>query len=70
MTPEIVTAMNQMRDALVEIRVIRADAPNRVKDAFALGMRKEEIHQLSGVARTTIDRWLGHRNRYEGGHDG
>lgn len=65
MTPQSATetmqVMNQARDALVEILVVRADAPNRVRAAYRLGIRKEEIHRLSGLARSTIDRYLEHQ---------
>jgi hypothetical protein len=29
-----------------------------VREAFAAGLTKQQIHQFSGVARTTIDRIL------------
>lgn len=64
MTPDdAIAVVKQARDSLAEIAVIRADTDNRIRTAYRLGIRKTEIAQLSGLARSTIDRILGHEKR-------
>lgn len=62
MTPEQATdAVDAARLALTEVAVINATARDRVQVAYRLGINKTEIHRLSGLARATIDRYLGHQ---------
>lgn len=62
MTPDIAEeVVKQARDRLTEIASIKADIRNRVQVAYRLGIQKAEIARLSGLARTTIDRYLGHQ---------
>ena len=62
MTPERAAEVSgHARRALAEIKTVRADTLNRVKIAYHLGISKTEISELSGLARSTIDHYLGHQ---------
>ena len=66
MTPESATdVVNEAREALAELKGARAkldtEYDNRVRVAFRLGICKAEIHELSGISRSAIDRILGHQ---------
>ena len=47
---------DRLRQELIEWAATHADRANLVRAARAAGLTKQEIHQLTGIARTTINR--------------
>lgn len=52
------TDINMHRERLVTFSKIKSSRDRLVVDAFAAGIRKWDIHALSGVSLATIDRIL------------
>lgn len=62
MTPEQAdSAVIEARTNLAEYKMIHARMPDRVRVAYRLGIPKTEIAKLSGLSRSTVDRYLGHQ---------
>ena len=53
------TPQSWCRARLLEYRRTIESRDQRIRAAYELGLRKSEIFELSGVARSTIDRILG-----------
>ena len=46
----------KLEQELTEWAAAQADRDNLVRAALAAGFTKQRVHQLTGIARTTIDR--------------
>jgi len=57
-TQLIVTTGGKLIQAAAGWRTAQDDLHDHVVSAYKAGMTKTRIHELSGVARTTIDRWI------------
>lgn len=61
MTPDqAASIVEAARAKLDSYGQMRADMPAEIRVAWKLGITKQEIHERTGLARSTIDRWLGH----------
>ena len=49
-------APEQARERLAAWRAVHDQRDELVRSALAAGLEKMEIHQITGIARTTIDR--------------
>ncbi len=57
-TKLIVTSGGKLAAAATRWRVTEQELKDHVREAVRAGVSKSRVHQLTGVARTTIDRWL------------
>ena len=55
------TETAKLEQELTEWAASQADRDNLVRAALAAGVQKQRIHDLTGIARSTIDRIAGRR---------
>lgn len=51
--------VRQAEELLIEYGAVAASRDERVRTAVAAGVSKNRVYQLTGIARTTIDRIVG-----------